>query len=70
MPATNRVKGSGLRLIEGGRDQPPQLKHVVSLTVRVPWDYRHALRVWAVEESITMSELVQRELQPPQRPRG
>jgi hypothetical protein len=66
MPLRSRPKGTSLQLIEGGRGKP-QRPAMVELTVRVPLVYRLALRRWAFEENVTMSELVQRELRPPSR---
>jgi len=54
----------GFQIIEGGRGKP-QRAAPVALTVRVSFAYRLALRRWAFEENITMSQLIQRESRPP-----
>lgn len=64
MPVRTQATGTGFQIIEAGRGKPLRPTSV-ALTVRVPLAFRLALRRWAFEENLTMSQLVQRELRPP-----
>ncbi len=68
MPVRTRAKGTSFQIIEGGRGKPLR-PTPVELTVRVPLAFRLALRRWAFDENLTMSQLIQRELRPPSKSR-
>jgi hypothetical protein len=66
MPVRTRAKGMRFQIIEGGGGGRKPLRPTpVELTVRVPLAFRIALRRWAFDENLTMSQLIQRELRPP-----
>lgn len=53
------------RVLDGGRSPTRTGPKTVELTFRVPLEFRTALKYWAMQERLTMTQLIRREVRPP-----
>jgi hypothetical protein len=60
-----RDRKRGWRVLDGGRSPARTGPKSVELTFRVPLEFRTALKYWAMQERLTMTQLIRRELRPP-----
>lgn len=65
MPPKNSDKppGGSVKKTGGRRRRLP--RDWVEMTTRAPLEFRNAVKVWAIDRDITMSEVVVEDLKPP-----